>query len=157
MCIVIDTNTLSCVFDNNCSEHSEFKPVNNWIFNDKGLVVYGGSKYKKELRKANKYYSIFIELKKINKIAEIKDSYVDKRQRQLESLVKSKKFNDSHILAIVIESNCRLICTLDKKSHNFLRDIRLYPKGMKLAKIYSNRNCKKLLCSENIVKLKNVV
>lgn len=35
MCIIIDTNVLANVFDNKSANHSDFKPVKDWIIDGK--------------------------------------------------------------------------------------------------------------------------
>ena len=54
MCIIIDANTLSLVFNPETKGHEEFKPVFKWIDKGKGKIVYGGTKYEEELIKAGK-------------------------------------------------------------------------------------------------------
>jgi hypothetical protein len=49
MCIIIDADTLGLVFNPETKEHKKFKPVLEWINNGKGKIVYGGTKYEKEL------------------------------------------------------------------------------------------------------------
>jgi hypothetical protein len=52
MCIVIDTNTFSSVFNENSQKFKEFEPVNHWILKGNGFLIYGGRTYKNELKKA---------------------------------------------------------------------------------------------------------
>lgn len=123
--------------------HHEFKPVFDWIFYGPGRVVYGGTKYKDELKKARRYFGIFLELRKQRKAIEVDDFKVDQRQAELEEMVKHKDFDDAHIIAIVIVSGCRLICSNDSRAYTFIQDKKLYPKNFKRAKIYkglSNQN-----------------
>ena len=73
MCIIIDTNALASVFDVDSSNHENFKPVYDWIFNNKGKVVYGGTKYKEELKNSYRYLKLFGQLSRIRKTIEIDD------------------------------------------------------------------------------------
>lgn len=157
MCIVIDTNTFSPVFNSSDTHHVEFKPVKRWIIEGKGKIVYGGTEYRKQLRRAVKYFKLFIELKKEAKIVEIDDDAVDQAQKGVEKLINNPKFNDAHIIGIFITSKCLLLCSNDNKADKFIKDKSLYPRKHKLPKIYRDRKHKKLLCDKNIVALNNVV
>ena len=61
MAIIIDTNCIANVFSPKTANHSEFKPVLEWILLGKGLMIYGGSKYREELKKTAKYLPIIAE------------------------------------------------------------------------------------------------
>ncbi|RSD34188.1 MAG: hypothetical protein CI953_1041 [Methanohalophilus sp.] len=154
MCIIIDINTFGAVFNPESSNHDEFKPVFNWIYKRNGKVVYGGTKYKKELKNAGeRYLEIFLNLKRVHRAVEVDQEKVDKRQDEIESKVSVKKFNDAHISAIVAASKCKLICSLDSTAHPFFTDKRLYPKDISVPKIYSRRSHEHLLCDRHIAKI----
>lgn len=150
MCIIIDTNTFSSIFDSKSAEHIEFRPVLNWIKNGKGKIVYGGTKYRNELRKAQKYLGIFNELKKARKIVEIPNEQVDSEQIRIEDLITHRDFDDPHLIAIVSASRCKLICTKDKRAHPFIKETSLYPESGMRPKIYSSSINSDLLCDLNI-------
>jgi hypothetical protein len=44
MCIVIDANVWSPVFNENDANHREYAPVKTWVSDGPGFVVYGGSR-----------------------------------------------------------------------------------------------------------------
>ena len=54
MPIIVDTNCFANVFSRNATRHNEFEPVLNWILRGKGKLIYGGTKYKTELKKSYK-------------------------------------------------------------------------------------------------------
>ncbi len=152
MCIVIDTNTFASVFDKSSKHHDEFKPVLDWIVYGKGKIVYGGKKYKQELRQARKYLSLFLELDKAKKIVTVGDDRVDEQQRDVQAVVEHRDFDDPHLIAIIIVSGCRLICSSDSRAYPFFKDGKLYPKHAQRPKIYSGHSSNiDLLCDENIV------
>ena len=154
MCIVIDCNALSPVFNSSDSKHSMFSPVKDWIIDGNGKIIYGGTKYKQELSKLKSILRLLTLLKDRDKrkIIVLDSGQVDFEHMRLENKIKSKNFNDAHIVAIVIVSGARLISTLDSKSHEFIKMNSIYPKRFHRPKIYSNSNHQHLLCDRNIPK-----
>lgn len=135
MCLVIDANALSKVFDSSNSEHARFKPVAVWVTTGTGSVVWGGSKYIKELGKG-RYLRFFGELTKANRAVMVDTAAVDERARRLRAKVPDKEFNDPHIVALVGVSRCCLVCTDDTESLPYLRRNDLYPDGVRAPHIY---------------------
>jgi hypothetical protein len=151
MCIVIDANTFAAVFSDSCQEHEEFEPVLTWIIYGKGKIIYGGSKYEQELRHCRKYLGIFSELRKVGKVVVLNSTKVDYIQQQVEGIISHSNFDDPHIVAIVIVSGCRLICSNDGRAHPFFKDKNLYPKHFERPRIYSGYGNRDLLCDQNLV------
>ncbi len=158
MCIVIDSNTFSPIFNNDDSDHSNFEPVRKWIEEGGGQIVYGGSKYKGELSKSHQIAQHFKQLNDLNKdkVVKICDNLVDAKETELKKITPNG-CGDQHIIAIVIVSGCRLICTNDKRSHEHIKNPSLYPlkKNKCLPKIYSSLEHKKFLNKKYIVDIKN--
>lgn len=150
MCIVIDTNTFACVFEVNSKRHGEYRPVLEWIVHGNGKVVYGGTKYKQELRNAKKYLRFFLELSKVSKVVELDCQQVDEKQQEIMTLVNHHDFNDQHLIAIIILSGCKLICSDDSSAYRFIKRKDLYPKHIQRPKIYSGLSNMNLLCDVNI-------
>jgi len=150
MCIIIDTNTFSSVFDGSSANHEEFKPVLDWIVVGSGKAVYGGSKYLEELRKAQKYLKIFRLLSDCKKTIKVDNSKVDSVEADLKSRVEHRDFDDPHLIAITIVSKCKLICSSDSRSYAFLKQPALYPKNFEKPKIYHSSANKDLLNDTNI-------
>lgn len=145
MGIILDTNCFSPVFSSSDRKHKEFKPVLDYVLEGIGKFVYGGSKYFRELKKAKKYSKILSIFNKYNKCQVIEKSKVDKIQKNITEKKKSSDFDDPHLAAIVIASRCYLICTEDARSHSFLKDKSIYPKGIQVPKFYSGKNNMNLL------------
>ena len=61
MCLVIDPGCIPKVFDPMNREHTRFIPVWKWINNGKGRMIYGGTKYLKELSHLSKYLPLIVE------------------------------------------------------------------------------------------------
>lgn len=150
MCIVIDTNCFASVFDADSQRHLEFKPVREWIISGRGKLVYGGTTYRGELTRAKKYLRLFTELKKAAKVVEVDSQQVDRIEQELRRRLSHPDFDDPHLVAIVIASGCRLICSDDVRAFPFLRQATLYPKHVQRPHIYSQASNKDLLQDKNI-------
>lgn len=149
MCIIIDANALGDVFNSNSQLHDEFKAVRDWILNGKGKVVYGGSKYRNELRRT-KYFKLIGQLKRARKAVVVDKEKVNAEQARIEALLTHPDFDDPHLIAIVCVSRCKLICSKDKRAYRFLKDKQFYPKGHDRPKIYSQKSNSDLLTDVNI-------
>jgi hypothetical protein len=148
MCIVIDSCTISIVFNPNSAEHKEFLPVLEWVTTGCGKMIYGGRKYKDELSKLGKYIGIISQLKRAGKIIEVSESQVNDVEKQVSKLVSDKDFDDPHIVAIVIVSGCKVVCTTDTRSIKYLKNSVFYRAPIKKPKIYTGLRNKKLLTSK---------
>ena len=150
MCIIVDTNCLSSVFEKTSKNHSEFAPVLDWILSGKGKLVYGGSKYIEELSKVSKFLKIISQLKKIGKAIVVDRTKVDKEQERIEKEITNTDFDDPHLPAIVIVSKCKIICSSDTRSIKFVTLPQLYPKGIDVPKYYTCKKNANLLCDKYI-------
>ncbi len=157
MCIVLDTNVFASVFNETSKMHIEFEPVRYWITAGEGHAVYGGSKYKKELKEAYKYHRIFRLLKDARRAFEIKEEIVDAEETRLKRITTGTDCNDQHIIAIIIVSGCRLFCSADNHADKYIKNKAFYPSGIKRPLIYRNRKQKHLLSQKNIISLRNVI
>jgi hypothetical protein len=155
MCIVIDTNTWASVFDIGADDHIEFKPVYDWILGDggKGKIVYGGTTYLQEV--PSKYMSLLLELNKRRKTVAVENSKVDEIEIKLKKLIEHRDFDDPHIVALIIVSKCKLICTKEKRAIPFFKDKKglFYPKKFIRPKIYNNKTNIDLLVDKNIISI----
>ncbi|MCX6641164.1 MAG: hypothetical protein NTW14_11930 [bacterium] len=158
MCIIIDADTLACVFNKICSDHVNFKPVLQWI-NKSGFIVYGGSTYKRQLKAASSYWGIFIEYKKIRKAVEVDESLVDEFEKEAKKIIPAKKFDDPHLVAIVKVSGCKLLCSNDGKADKYIGNKKLYNRkeNQHPPKIYRGLKHRHLLNDKNIVNIRNVI
>ncbi len=150
MCIIIDTNVLSHVFDKNNQNHAEFKPVLDWIINGNGKIIYGGSKYKKEI--GEKLIRVFLALRKANKAIKLDDNIVDAEAARVSKLIQHDDFDDQHIVALLIKSGCRLICSLDSRAYPFFQHNTFFS-SRKKPRIYSGIRNSDLLANKNIANL----
>lgn len=153
MCLVIDINTLACVFDKTNANHEEFKPVFDWIETGKGKIVYGGKNYMKELGKARRYSRLFVNYSKKGKTVHLNDEEVDKHEKEIEAKVNDSNCDDPHIMAMIAVSKCKVLCSSDKRSYKYIKNQSFYPKGVNRPKIYSKRSCENLLVEDNIIQI----
>lgn len=150
MAIIVDTNCFSRVFCRNNKEHEEFAPVLEWILNGKGFLVYGGSKYKQELKKCKRYLHFFNMLKSAKKAFAFDDDAIDKLQLKYEKLIDDPDFDDPHLPALVRVSKCRLICSTDLRSIPFVTNPDFYPKRFHVPQFYCGKKNESLLTDDNI-------
>lgn len=156
MCIVIDINALAMVFDDNHADHANFSSVKKWIEARCGFVVFGGTKYKRELALAGRYMRLIRILKDAGKAISISDEAVDKIEIDVRKKVKGNKCDDQHIIALLGAARCTLLCSVDARSFQFVKDRTLYPKGAPIVRIYSSNINKKLLKRADPNKLSHV-
>lgn len=151
MCIVIDINRIPSVLNPESADHYEFEPVLTWVNDRKGKIVYGGTTYKRELRGAKRYYGILLEMRKGGMVEEVDEATVDRVEEEVRRKILHRNFNDQAIVAIVIVSRCRLVCSNDRKSFAFIKQPILYPKDFPRPRIYTGRENVSLLSDRRIV------
>jgi hypothetical protein len=154
--IVLDVNAFPSVFDKDSSDNNEFFYVLRWVTNQEhACFVYGGTKYKNELRKMEKYFKIMTELKKAGKFIEISAQLIDADAIRLKSICLDAAFNDEHIVAILNISGCKLVCTKDIEAMPYIKRKDFYS-DQKIPQIYTSARNKDLLNVTYIIALKNM-
>lgn len=148
MCIVIDVNVMPSVFDKQNVYHEDFLPVLNWIYKGKGVVIYGGSKYLKEI--PGKYLPILLQLNKARKAKYIPSAKVDSATQKVSQLISHKDFDDQHIVGLLKASGCKLICSLDARAYPYFRHNLFFTPARNKPKIYSSNRNAQLLSDANI-------
>lgn len=142
--VILDTNCFSHVFNRKDSRWDEFSDFFNWLLYRDGYLVYGGSHYLNELKKT-RYLKIFSLLKTSNKVMRIDSNSIDVEEERIKRIVPDDDFDDPHLPAIVIASNCEVICTLDSRSFRYLKMNEIYPSRVKKPKFYTGKRCNGLL------------
>jgi len=148
MCIVIDINTLSAVFQTDSSNHKDFKPVYDWICIGKGKLVFGGTKYLKELGET--YRGLFLQYRKAGKAKLVDQDKVDTEEKLASVLINHKNFDDQHIVGLLKASGCMLVCSLDTRAFPFFTHSSFFSPASRKPKIYSSKANEKLLVDKNI-------
>src|SRR5271157_5878292 len=156
MCVVIDINTLPPVFNPGCKLHNEFAPVKDWIAAGLGFVVFGGTNYKAELGRAFRYLRLIRQMRDGGQAVSIRDDAVDLLEESVKRKTRQTNCDDQHIIALLGASRCSLLCSGDRRSFKFVKDRKLYPKGMSRVSVYTSGRNKKLLIKMSKNSLKNV-
>ena len=155
MCMIFDTNTISCIFSVNNKKHDDFKPVLRWLIYDKAKINLGGRLLTEELAGNNLHHFIPLinELARLNKIHYINNVQVNLKEQEIKDNNSSQDFDDSHIIALAIVSKAKIICSDDSRSFKFIRKIKEYDNRSDIPKIYTtigHAPHTELLCDSNI-------
>jgi hypothetical protein len=152
MCLVIDTCCLAKVFDGRNRQHFQFVPVLNWITSGKGRMIYGGTKYRIELGQARKFVGIIAELARRGKTIQIPDDAVDGIAAALKARLTDTRFDDEHLVALVIASRCFVVCTTDHVAIAYLKHRDVYSSyNVTRPKIYSSYRNRDLCCDRHLI------
>lgn len=143
--MVIDINALAPVFNCTCSRHEHFAPVKAWIDAGRGFIVFGGTRYKRELSAAYRYLLLVQQLRVAGKAVAIRDDVVDAAETVINGRTVGTDCDDQHIIALLGVSGCGLLCSDDCRSFKFIRDRTLFPKGARRVRIYSGLRNQRLL------------
>ena len=108
MCAIVDTNVISEVLGGQTEAGIKFK---DWLENRKGKLIVGG-KHLEELLGDNGFKRWFLEMRRSGVVEQIKNELIQIHQSNLDQR-NDLKSNDSHVLALAIESGARLLYTND--------------------------------------------
>ena len=149
MCLVIDANCFRLVFTN---KKTGFTPVSDWIYKGKGRMIYGGTKYNRELVDGG-MLGLLKELSNLRKTVQISNSEVDAIAVKLKAKFPEPKFDDEHIVALVIASRCCVVCSNDQTAIAYLKRTDVFSdSGVKRPKIFRGRKTHtKMCCDAHIV------
>ncbi|WP_143037885.1 type II toxin-antitoxin system VapC family toxin [Nitrosomonas sp. Nm58] len=150
---MLDANVFGAFFDPSNENHENFQPALNWVVTGKGKLVYGGTKYKNEMKTAKKYLKFFASLERAGKMVPICDTDVDAYEAKLTELEPNKDFDDPHLIAIVLASGCNIICTNDKRAMPYLKRTEFYKGRVKKPKIYQSIRNVSLLTDKHIASI----
>lgn len=145
MCIVVDINTLAPTFNETCDRHNDFVLVKDWIDRGHGFLVFGGTKFKEELKKAHRYLRLVRLMKDSGRAIAIRDDIVDAEEARVRALTDGTDCDDQHIIGLLCASRCPLVCSMDARAYRYFHDRTLYPDGMVRVRIYSSRRSAALL------------
>lgn len=150
--VLLDTNCFAHVFNRNDKEHKEFEDFLRWLCCGPGYLVYGGSKYLKELNNTEKYRKVFTILHNYNKAIAYNARDIDQEQDRIVHIVDDPHFDDPHLPAILIIAKCNVVCTGDSRSFPFLSRRDIYDGRIKCPKFYTGKRCVGLLTTRYVGK-----
>jgi hypothetical protein len=128
--------------------HQEFVHIRDWLFRNKGVLVYGGKVYKEQLGRVSSVFGVLAELKKSNQVKLVPDEDVDAAAAYAKTICQSNDFDDEFLVGIVSVSGAKVVCLNDPRSHKYLKRKDLYINGVKAPKIYTGVRTKNLLSSK---------
>lgn len=154
MCVVIDANTLSCVFKSSNTSHKDFIPILKWILFGKAKLSLGGKLFTEEIAiKQSSFMNFIKELKRFDKIHFFDNSVVDEKMEEVKGNIDDPDFDDPHIIALLIVSKATILCSNDQRLFKFVPQVKKLSNGALDPKIYTSIGHKPqcgLLCDENI-------
>ncbi len=120
MCTVIDANTFSYFCNPDSARYSDFQPVRDWIENSSCKIVYGGTDYENHLKNHQRFLGHLTEQGRKGKIEHLNDDEVDCVTDAIKGNYTRADFDDHHIVAIVLISRCKLVCSRDSGLINLI-------------------------------------
>ena len=148
--VILDTNCFSRVFNQKDMNHPQFASFLEWLCDGPGFLVYGGSRYFSELKKAEKYLRVFSILHRYNKARVYNKEQIDNEADRVSRMIEHQDFDDPHLAAIVIVSRSEVICTTDARCFPFLKRKDIYDGKAKCPKFYTGERCNNLLSSRYV-------
>ena len=131
MCIIIDNNVRDLVFGNHVTMAGE--RLRNRIDNRRRRLVIGG-KLLRELYQAASFRDWLVQAQLSQQVVRIGDADVDRRTEKIreKSICRS---DDEHVIALALESGCRVLCSADEALKQDFTDTYIVPKPK--GKLYS--------------------
>ena len=132
MCLILDADKYSDFLNPN---NSDLQPVRDWIQNKGGKLVYSPTKkMKEELGRHKRMKSRFLLYIQAGRVREVDRDKVDHKEAGLTGL----SSDDSHIVALALVADVKLLVSGDKNLH---KDFNKIVRG----KVYQNPSHKNLL------------
>ena len=116
MCAIVDTCSIGSVFNRKAQFHNEYAPLLSWIESAQGRIVFGGKKYLREIKDMEFFKRLLQDYARQGKLVRLDDAAVDKYASQAKAKIRTARFNDEHIVAMVAVSGCRVVCTDDDEA-----------------------------------------
>lgn len=150
MCIIIDPPLFVPMFKTTDPNHGVYQPVRDWVDSGSGKFVVGGTQYAAEVQKVCSVLMHLVEYERRGKIIRRDRTLVDAEVALVKQIEPSTDFDDPHLVALVRECGCKLICVNDPRSHRYLRATMFYKSPKDRPKLYTRVKNANLLCQTNI-------
>ena len=140
MCMILDANQFHKLF----KRDDNIKPINEWLKNDRGKLVYTlYGKFGEEIKQMLKMRRYLHSLKRAEKAKLFQEDQVREGEEEIEQEAKRKNYrlqsDDLHILGLAQTSNTKLLCSNDSK---LIKD---FEQLIQKNSIYKNQTDKYLL------------
>lgn len=125
MCIVVDTNVAHKIISS--SPDPEYQPVHIELFEKRRIKLALGGQLSEELLRSSVAASLLLQLERIGQAIVYSGDelgFSTDRIRKSGLCVS----NDAHVLALVVRSGARVVCTEDRNLHRDLRNQRIVGK-----------------------------
>jgi rRNA-processing protein FCF1 len=135
--LIVDINIAPYVFSDSPGHYIKLRNCITTPTN-KAILIYGGEKFLREYRNIIiQNRSLFVELQRRGKIKVLDKNVINDEEKRLKTIAPEKDFDDEHIIACILHSNCKLVCTDDKRMDKYIKDKnRLFSKKPRRVKIY---------------------
>jgi hypothetical protein len=120
MCVVVDADTFTYFSNPHSSRHGEFQPIIKWVRDSNCKYVYGGTTYTNQLNKHKDFRDFLKTMWQAGKTVDIGRQKVDQTERVIRQTITGPGYNDHHIVAIVLISRCKVVCSLDSGLKNLI-------------------------------------
>lgn len=109
MCVIVDANQSSLVFGSTVAD--DYKPVRKWIESGRGRLVYGGHKFKQELKAVTAAALTVQNWRQRGLAIEISEVALAAEVAVVVNL--GTRSDDPHVIALVRVSGARTVLTKD--------------------------------------------
>ena len=124
MCAIIDASVLATYCAN--PKAAGFGEVDRWLTSRNGRIVYGGTKYGKELERVDAARQLFAGYARAGKAKLLDNDRIDADAAWIAANQRIKS-DDEHILALARVSGARVLCTSDGDLVSDFTDTALVP------------------------------
>lgn len=143
MCLILDANRFSAALST--PPQPDYRPIIDWLTapNSTGMVVFGGTKFLREIAWSERARRWFLELQRAGRAKLIDRAVVDAEEQALRARGLCVS-DDEHMVALARKSGARVFCTEDAALWKDVRNPALLAKPR--GRIYRTKRHVALLC-----------
>jgi len=143
MCLILDANRFGEALST--PPNPDYRPIIDWLTasTSAGMVVFGGTKFLREIDRSTRARRWFIELQRAGRAKSIDRAAVDAEEKALRA--RGLCFSDDeHLVALARTSGARVFCTEDAALFKDVRNPALLSKPR--GRVYRTKRHVALLC-----------
>ncbi len=142
MCLILDANRFGEALST--PPNPDYRPIIDWLsVSNAGMVVFGGTKFLREIDRSTRARRWFIELQRAGRAKSIDRAAVDAEEKALRA--RGLCFSDDeHLVALARKSGARVFCTEDAALFKDVRNPALLSKPR--GRVYRTKRHVALLC-----------